>query len=363
MESNIVFGVGLHAIGGIAASTCFVPQKFTSKWSYQTSWMIIFTVAWFIAPILTAALTVPNLWQVITEVDQKVLTQTTLLGGIYGFGGMAFALAIRHIGFSLTYSIAIGISAVLGTVIPPLLAGTLMETFSQAGGNILVAGFLISIIGICLCGYAGALKEKELSGSGSDFDLKKGLSLVLIAGVLSAVFGISLSVGAPIDAVAADHGAGSFSSNATYIFAMGGSFLVNLIWWSVAHTRQQTWSEFKKIPSSDSGRGKLLLPYYGLAILAGILWYVQFFFYGMGHVHMGDAKFISWGIHMAMLIFFSFGIGLILKEWKGLSLKTITVLIVGLCILVTSFACITYGGLVAQQAAEASGKPVEVPSH
>ena len=33
---------------------------------------------------------------------------------LYGFGGMSFGLAIKHVGYSLTYTISIGISAVVG---------------------------------------------------------------------------------------------------------------------------------------------------------------------------------------------------------------------------------------------------------
>ena len=47
-----------------------------------------------------------------------------------------------------------------------------------------------------------------------------------------------------------------------------------------------------------------------------------FFFYGLGHVRMGNFMFASWVIHMSMLIFFSYLVGLIMKEWKGVSKKT-----------------------------------------
>ncbi len=58
----------------------------------------------------------------------------TLLGMVYGFGGMAFGYAIKNIGYSLTYTISIGLSAVLGTIIPLLIHGTLVEHFSKPGG-------------------------------------------------------------------------------------------------------------------------------------------------------------------------------------------------------------------------------------
>ena len=358
MEANVFLGIALHAVGGIAAATCFVPQKGTTRWSYQSFWLLMCLFSWLIMPIVVAYLTVPDLMEVIKESPVDSIRDTFLLGAVYGFGGMAFGVAIRHIGFSLTYSIAIGISAVLGTVIPAILDGTLISNFDKPGGGVVLAGFAVSLLGVGLCGLAGSMKERELAGTDSSFDLKKGLGLVLLAGVLSAIFGVSLAKGAPIDKIAANHGAEHFQGNAKFIFAMGGAFFTNLIWWSIVHTRKTSWGEYTAIPSEKKGSGTIG-SHYIFGMMAGVLWYLQFFFYGLGHVRMGDNEFISWGIHMAMLIFFSFGIGLILKEWKGLSGKTTGTLLIGLVILLVSFGLITYGGYIGEKEgktnSEASG--------
>ena len=55
-----------------------------------------------------------------------------LMGVAYGIGGTAFNISIRYIGFSLTYAIAVGLSSVLGTLIPPLVEGTLRADPRQA---------------------------------------------------------------------------------------------------------------------------------------------------------------------------------------------------------------------------------------
>jgi hypothetical protein len=135
MMTNVFLGIGLHAVGGIAAATCYVPQKGTAAWSYQTYWLLFCVSGWLVMPIAVAVLTIPNLAQVLADVPIEAIVNTTVLGAIYGFGGMAFALGIRQIGFSLTYAIAIGISAVLGTVIPAILAGNLVSSFQEPGGG------------------------------------------------------------------------------------------------------------------------------------------------------------------------------------------------------------------------------------
>ncbi len=342
--TNIFMGIAFHAIGGIAAATCFLPQKGTPNWTHQSYWLIFCLSAWIILPITVAFYTVPNLLEVLAQAPLSAMFKATWMGALYGFGGMAFGVAIRYIGFSLTYSIAIGISAVLGTVIPSAIAGTLISSFSSDGGLIVLAGFITSTIGVIFCGKAGILKENEIEHADSKFDMKKGLLLACFAGALSAVFSMALAAGKPIDDIAASYGATNFKGNATYIFAMAGAFITNLVWWSVVHFKQNTWREYAKVPETEEHPKKQSLgKYFFFAILSGVLWYGQFFFYGLGHVRMGNFEFISWGIHMAMLIFFSFGVGWLLKEWKGYSAATLNTLYFGLAALLLSFCIISYG--------------------
>lgn len=352
MLTNVFLGIGLHAIGGIAAASCYVPQKGTSGWSYQSYWLLFCVSGWLVMPIAVAVLTIPNLAQILSEIPADAIFNTTFLGAIYGFGGMAFALGIRHIGFSLTYAIAIGISAVLGTVIPAILAGNLISSFQKPGGVAVLTGFAISIVGVALCGWAGVRKERELnardSGGSTSFNIRKGLVLVVIAGVLSAVFGLSLSAGAPMDEAVARHGAVNFQSHLKYVFAMGGAFLTNLVWWGIVHAKEGSFGEYLRLPANSPPTSKLSV-YYLLGILSGVLWYGQFFFYGVGHIRMGVFSFMSWGIHMTMLVFFSFGIGYVFKEWRGLSRETMATLYCGLATLLVSFSVISYGSWVGSQ--------------
>jgi L-rhamnose-H+ transport protein len=99
-------------------------------------------------------------------------------------------------------------------------------------------------------------------------------------------------------------------------------------------------------------RSRTLMNYL-LAILSGSLWYMQFFFYGLAHVRMGVFQFASWVIHMSMLIFFSYIVGIILKEWRQVSKKTYAVLILALVILISSFIIMTWGSVRGEESQEA----------
>jgi L-rhamnose-H+ transport protein len=256
----------------------------------------------------------------------------------YGVGGTAFGMAIRYVGFSLTYAIAVGISCVLGTLLPPLVHGTLNSVIESNGANYIFGGVAMGAIGIALCGVAGRNKEKDLekaNNTKTGFSLSKGLPLCLLAGVLSALYGFSLDQGQPIADVAVKYGAGNFQLIAVYIFSNSGAFLTTLIYCIYLHRKERTFGEYT---SNPGGLGVNYL----MAALTGILWYGQFFFYGLGHVRMGEYKFTSWAIHMIMLVLLSSVVGLVLKEWTTSSSKTKRVLLIALIVLLFAILLLTY---------------------
>lgn len=333
----------------MSAAVCYTPQKATRGWSWQTYWLAQASVCWLLLPVLVAWLTIPELALVLQEAPREAMGRSFLLGAFYGIGGTAFGLAIRWIGFSLTYAIAIGISCVLGTLLPPLVAGQLTDVFGRTGGAWVMGGIAIGAAGILLTGWAGRSKETDLGGAQPGFDLKKGLLLSILAGVLSAVYGFSLAAGQPLADVAARHGAGVFEGNIIYIFSNSGAFLTTAVYCLWLHFRHRTLGEYFEMPAGSHRTA--LTANFGLAVLTGCLWYGQFFFYGLGHVRMGDYKFSSWGIHMIMLVLFSTLIGLLLREWKGCRPRTLGALGAALVVLLAAVLALTYGNYLGAAAA------------
>jgi L-rhamnose-H+ transport protein len=306
---------------------------------------------WFLLPILGAWLTIPELGQVLREAPRSAMMSAFVLGAFYGIGGTAFGVAIRYLGFSLTYAIAIGLSTVLGTLIPPLVGGTLGTTLSKPGAGWIIGGIVTGMVGIAVSGMAGRMKERDLSASASlgGFSLVKGLLLSLLAGVLSAVYGFALAAGEPIADVASAHGAGVFRGNVVYIFSNSGAFLTTAIYCLWLHRKHRTLGEVVELPA---GVERARLPVnWVMAVLTGCFWYGQFFFYNLGHVRMGDYQFTSWAIHMIMLILFSLVVGWVLHEWRGA--RRATKLAVGLAflVLVGAVLALTYGNHLAEVAA------------
>lgn len=337
---EVVNGVLYHAVGASGAALCYTPQKGVKGWSWQTYWLAQALICWLVLPLIIAYLTIPQLSVVLKEAPTSAMQRSFLLGMAYGVGGTAFGIAIRYVGFSLTYAIAVGISCVLGTLLPPLVNGTLGAVLKSQGATFLIMGVVMGAVGIALCGVAGRNKEKDINQSENnktEFSLAKGLPLCFLAGILSALYGFSLDQGQPIADVAAQYGAGNFQGNVIYIFSNSGAFVTTLLYCLYLHNKEKTFYQYGTASGNSLGRNYLL------SVLTGFLWYGQFFFYGLGHVRMGTYKFTSWAIHMIMLVLFSAVAGLLMKEWKNTSSRTKRWLIAALTVLVIAVLLLTYG--------------------
>jgi L-rhamnose-H+ transport protein len=352
VSSNPMLGVALHAVGAFFASTCYTPQKQVKRWSWQTYWLTQASFCWFLLPIIGAMLTIPDLAAVLREAPRSAMLNSFLLGAAYGIGGTAFGISIRYIGFSLTYAIAVGLSSVLGTLIPPMVKGTLGATLSKPGAGWIVFGIVVGTLGIAMTGFAGRLKENDLTAKDTkgEFSLMKGLALSLLAGVLSAVYGFALEAGEPIADVASAHGAGMWRGNVVYIFSNTGAFITTAIYCFYLHRKHRTLGELVELPA---GPEKASLPLnWVMAIVTGLFWYGQFFFYNLGHVRMGHYKFTSWAIHMIMLVLFSNLVGVALREWRACRRLTHSTIALALLVLTAAVLLLTYGNYLGDLAAK-----------
>ncbi len=343
--ANPIFGTLFHACGGLCASLCYTPQTKVRRWSWETYWLVQAAFCRLLLPIVGALLTIPELGAVLAEAPKAAMLRSFGLGALYGIGGISFGVAIRYLGFALTYSIAVGLSSVLGTLLPPLVAGRLGATLAGQGGGWVIGGVLIGAVGIGICGWSGWLKEGDLKGAAqpTSFSARKGVPLCLLAGVLSAVFSFSLAAGQPVADVAAAHGAGHYQGNVIYLFSNTGAFATSLLYCLWLGRRNRSMGEYFSRETPLAGN-------WLLSALSGLLWYCQFFFYGLGHTRMGPYGFSSWALHMIMLVAFSNLLGLSLREWRGCRARTVRTLSFALTVLVAAVLIIAYGNNVGSSA-------------
>ena len=338
-----LLGVLLHAIGGFASGSFYIPFRKVQRWNWESAWIIGGVASWILAPWIFGWITVRGLVSSIIDADGSTLWWTYFFGVLWGIGGLTFGLSLRYLGNSLGMAVARGYTAAFGTLIPPIYEGAFLQLFQTTGGLLSIGGVLVCLIGIAVCGWAGFRKEAEVPDEEkkkaiAEFSLKKGILVATFSGILSACFAFGLAAGKPIAENTLRYGTDNlWQNNAILPVILIGGFTTNFFWCMYLNSKNKSFSDY-------TDRTTPLRRNYLWAMLAGTTWYFQFFFYGMGSTFIGESlEFASWTLHMSFIILFSTLWGLYFKEWKGIGAKTKWVLVCGLLLIVLSTGLIGWG--------------------
>lgn len=265
----------------------------------------------------------------ILSTDPSAAFKAAGYGVLWGVGGLTFGLSMRYLGVALGQSIALGTCAGFGTLFPAIFAG---ENLFAGKGLILLLGVSITLAGIAVIGYAGSLRsqnmtDEEKRAAVKDFALTKGLAVALLAGVMSACFNLGLEAGRPLQV---EGGSALFRTLPATLMVTLGGFVTNAAYCLWQNARNRTFGDY--------GKGTLYANNLLFCALAGALWYSQFFGFGIGQTFFEPGSVVAafaWCILMALNVTFSNVWGIILREWRGASRKTVGVLVCGLAILIS----------------------------
>ena len=333
---EIFIGLLIIALGSFGQSSSYVPINRVREWSWENFWMVQGIFAWLLFPLLGALIAVPEGSSLFALLGQGGALRAIVYGALWGVGGLTFGLSMRYLGVALGQSISLGTCSAFGTLLPALFAGT---DLLHGPGLILLVGVGITLAGIAVIGYAGSLRaatmsDEEKRAAIRDFALTKGLVVALLAGVMSACFALGLDAGAPIRAAAAAQGvAPLFAGLPVILLVTTGGFVTNAAYCLYQNVRNHTAGEYLRVSRSTLVNNLLF------CALAGVLWYSQFFGLETGKSFLSGSPVLtafSWSILMSLNVLFSNLWGLLLKEWKGSSARTLATLTAGLVLLLFS---------------------------
>jgi L-rhamnose-H+ transport protein len=365
MEANPALGVLLHMIGGLAAASFYIPYGKVKQWSWETYWLVGGVFSWILAPWLVALFVpwilaqcfsgfgtpiVPDLGAILGEAPCRSLVLAYAFGAMWGVGGLTFGLTMRYLGISLGMAIALGYCAVFGTLMPPIVAGDLLPILTTPSGIATLIGVAVCIGGIAVTGMAGMSKERELpeeekKQTVKEFNFFKGLLVATFSGIMSAGMAYGIGAGKPIADLAAKHGVPDVLKNLPVLcVVLAGGFTTNFLWCVVLNIKNGSAREYVDLAKPGLWMANLFF-----SAVAGVTWYTQFFFYGMGTTKIGEYEFSSWTLHMASIIVFSTCWGVMLHEWRGSSRRTFRLLASGLVVLVLSMIVVGYGNYLKAQ--------------
>jgi L-rhamnose-H+ transport protein len=343
-------GIILLALGGLSSASFYVPSYRVKKWAWETYWISLGFVAWIIMPTIAAVLTTPDLWGILRQSPVSSMVGAYVFGALWGFGGLMCGLALRYLGLSLGQSISLGVCAVVGALVPAVREGRIGLLVTTIPGAVVLAGLITCLVGIALCGYAGVLKERQLTDaekkeSVKDFALVKGIIVAVFGGIMSASMALAYTAGEPMAKAAMElKTAEIFKNMPIPVLALAGGFTTNFIATMIITARKKAFGDYVLRP-----RNILWLNYF-LAVISGLMWYGQYFGYGAGVTQMGEYSYAGWIVFMAAIIIFSNLWGLLLKEWRLVDRRTRVNLWLGILVLIVSVVMIGVGDGLARSA-------------
>lgn len=318
---------------GMCNGSFALPMKFTTKWKWENIWGVFSLWGFVIFPVLLGVISVPKLFDIFRIAGAGGLLPIFIFGFMWGVGSICFGLGIRYIGLGLAFSINIGMTIAIGSLLP-LMPGFIDSSYEGSGIIAIIVGVIIIIVGVVINGYSAFLRGKETANDeenglilgASRKDAQKGIILCIIAGIMSPMLQIAFMYGSKIVKIAKSMGVDeTMGSNAIWIIALLGGFLVNMFYTVWLLTKKSSWRLYKI---------KEAKKYHFYAIIMGLLWVVTIASYGMAVSNMGELGLsVGWAIFNSVGIIWANLLGLLTKEWKNVQRKTIFVMIVGLMVL------------------------------
>jgi len=346
---QVLLGVIYHSIGGFASGSFYMPYNKVKGWAWESYWMLGGLFSWLIVPPLAAWITVPGFAEIIAASSSQILFFTFLMGLLWGVGGLSYGLGVRYLGMSLGNSVVLGFCAAFGAIVPSIYYNinptegkiSFTDMLSNSGGQLVLLGVLICLVGIAITGKAGMMKEVDLSEeekkkSVPEFSLVKGLIIAVISGILSSFFNFGIEAGKPLAEAAVVAGYNPlYQNNVTFVVILWGGLTSNFIWTTILSLKNKSYGDFinRSTPISKNVM---------FSALAGTTWFLQFFFYGMGESKLGNGA-SSWILHMSTIILTANMWGIYRKEWKGVSRKTKLVIVVGITVILLSVVIVGIG--------------------
>jgi len=356
---NVILGIIYHSIGGVASGSFYMPFNKVKGWAWESFWIVGGLFSWLIVPPLAAYFTIPGFADIIAACSPEILALTFLMGLFWGVGGLSYGLGVRYLGMSLGNSVVLGLTAAFGAIVPSLYYSikpvlgkvSFTDMLASSGGQLVLIGVVVCLVGIGISGKAGMMKEQQLSkdqqkASVPEFSLAKGLIIAIFSGVLSSFFNFGIEVGKPMaieaneawKALNPSQGDFLFQNNVTFVVILWGGLTANFIWTTILSIKNKSYGDF-------TNKSTPIFKNIMFSALAGTTWFMQFFFYGMGESKLGNGA-SSWILHMSTIILTANLWGIYRKEWTGVTQKTKWTFATGIAVIMLAVVLVGIGNSI-----------------
>jgi L-rhamnose-H+ transport protein len=326
MSESLLIGIGLTMIAGLMSGNCMLPMKFVRSWKWEHVWLVFSVVSLLVIPWALAFGLVGNLFETYQRLSPGQLAIPFSFGIGWGIAQVLFGISVARLGLALAYAIIVGLSALLGTLVP--LFVQLREGNAGHTLALVLTGVTVMVAGICLASWAGQLRENEKSGISAQ--PRQGylgaLMLAILCGLAAPMLNYSFAFGQDIAKEAIRLGTPQVRAGyAVWPVGLAGGFIPNVAYSLYLLSKNHSWAIFRSTPLPDGLRASLM----------GVLWMGAFSLYGMGALYLGSfGTSIGWGLLQIFMILTATLSGVLTGEWNRSALLAKQILGLGLTCLV-----------------------------
>ncbi|HEY1800903.1 MAG TPA: L-rhamnose/proton symporter RhaT [Terriglobales bacterium] len=341
MSDSQLRGFSWLLVAGTTGGAFVLPMKFVRRWKWEHTWLVYSILAFFIMLPVGALLTVPKAWQVYQACSTRVLLIVILNGAGWGAGSVLFGLGVDALGMALGFSMMTGIYTALGTLVP--LAVLTPDLVWTQNGLFIIAGNLVTIVGVVFCAIAGDARNKYVPQTdaptqlGINFSFPVALTICILAGVFSAMLNFAFAFGSPMIDAARQFGyTKDDGANVLWLLAIVAGGILNVGYCFYLFQRNKNWSMLWRQTAPWD---------WFHATMMAVLWTVSLFVYGWGANDLGRlGPALGWSLWNAILILTTFACGWLTHEWKGAPRNAVRLLLVGIVLLLGATVLLGLGG-------------------
>ncbi len=298
-------------VAGALNGSFAVPLKTARTWKFHHIWALHSLLAMCVLPWLYVFFVVPRWRATLGAVPATGWLGLVGWGVLFGIASLLYGVAVDLLGIALGFAIQLGLSIVLGSLLPLFWAGAFSLQTGRDG--LFLSGLALMVAGVVLCAQAGGSKSHNpQAATGARF--RKGLIIALVGGVLAPTLNFGIQYGTSLLArVGEMPGSERFPLPIYLAWAvfLSASALVQAGYcaWRVARDRQaRDWV------AREARRDALQV------VAMSTVWIASVFLYGRSAFALGRlGNSFGWPIFIALIILASNAWGIILGEWKGVS--------------------------------------------
>jgi L-rhamnose-H+ transport protein len=324
-------GLTLALLAGVVMGSVLVPMKLIKSWAWESVWLVYSLCAYLVCPWVVAWFTIPHLASVYGQAGWQVSIITFCLGAGWGLAVVLFGIAVDVVGLAISTALLFGSSVALGSIGALCLVDA--SKLRSPEGLRIVAWDMVLLLGVLLCAQAGRTRQPAATSDGQR--TRRGILIALVAGILSTLFNIVLTYGAPIQRQAVTLGADSnLAANAIWSLAVTGGSLPSIFWTIHLLRKNSTWKLYKQAPDS--------LKNVWLCIGMGVAWISGTVLYGISTTQLGKfGTALGWPIYMSATILVGIGWGWKAGEWRGAPPRAVRLLWAGVAVQILSIVLLS----------------------